>query len=224
MVFLLSKSTFHSQYVDYLFISTKIASVTLQPKPVKMKNKLSITLAIILMTCTVHAQFYKPVLPAAGFTDSLNRIVKDYCFNYHHIQGMALDQLEQMDIYNSIASIPGAKETFIYRFHSEEDTTASWQAIMYKGESFKEAAKIYKTTFRLVNKSRLNFGEDKNGSFSGSMDEPNEDLRFTSSLLHANSNNIMYKNFVANIDLINTMDGWEVKLSLNRMKKDTEKY
>ncbi len=187
-------------------------------------KKLSLTLSFFLVVCMVKAQFYKSVLPSAAFSDSLNIIVKDYCFNYHKIQGEALEMQEQVDVYSSKASIPGAKETFIYRFHSEEDTTASWEAIMYKGESYKEAVKIYKKTFRLVNKTKLHFGEGEAGSFFGSMQEPTEALRFTSSLLRANSSNAMYKNFIANIDLVNTMEGWEVRLSLNRKREDTEKY
>ncbi|MFZ1529174.1 MAG: hypothetical protein WAT19_10505 [Ferruginibacter sp.] len=187
-------------------------------------KKLSLTLSFFLLVYIAKAQFYKSVLPSPAFSDSLNRIVKDYCFNYHQIQGEPLEMQDQLEVYRSLASVPGAKETFIYRFHSVEDSTASWQAIMYKGESYKEAVKIYKNMFRLINKSKLHFGDDKNGSFSGSMQEPTEDLRFTSSLLRANSSNIMYKDFIANVDLLNTMEGWEVKISLNRKREDTEKY
>jgi hypothetical protein len=111
----------------------------------------------------------------------------------------------------------------IYRYNSKVDSTASWQAIMYKGESYKDAAKVYKNTFRLVNKARIHSSELSAG-FSGQMEEPTEDLRFTTSSLQLTSKNELYRNYVAEIELLNTMDGWEVHLNLHYKRDDKEKY
>lgn len=162
--------------------------------------------------------------PSANFNDSLNRIVTAYLTNYRHIQGKIVQEQSDVDIYYSTQSIPGASQAFIYRFHSEEDSTASWQAVMYSGEDYKDAAKAYKNTFRQVNKSRLNFGNGQSGRFEGTYTEPTEDLRFTSSILYSLQESGPYKNFIANIDMVNNFGTWEIRLSLNRKRDDREKY
>ncbi len=129
-----------------------------------------------------------------------------------------------VDIFYSTQSVPGASQAFIYRFHSVEDSTASWQAVMYSGETYKDAAKVYKNTFRQITKSRLNFGNGKTGHFEGTYTEPTEDLRFTSSILYTREESGPYKHFIANIDMVNNFGTWEVRLSLNRKRDDREKY
>ena len=169
------------------------------------------------------AQFYKSLLPSPAFSDSINNIVLNFNSNYYHIQGDVVSSQDDVDIYNSTSSIPGALECFIYRFHSRQDTTASMQAVMYKGEDYKEAAKIYRNTYRLVNKTRLKMNE-ASADFVGVMEEPSESLRFASSLLRTTIDNRVYKNFVAEVELVNNFMDWEVRLNLHSKKDDKEKY
>lgn len=68
---------------------------------------------------------------------------------------MSLSNETDRDSYQSVITLPGSLKCMIYRYHSIEDTLASWHALMYKGENFEEAAKIYKNTFRSVKKSSL---------------------------------------------------------------------
>lgn len=172
---------------------------------------------------TTTAQFYKSLLPSPAFSDSINNIVLNFNSNYYYIQGAVFSSQDDVDIYHSTSSIPGALECFIYRFHSMQDTTASLQAVMYKGEDYKEAAKIYRNTYRLVNKTRLKMNE-ASADFVGIMEEPNESLRFASSLLRTTINNRVYKNFVAEVELVNNFMDWEVKLNLHSKKDDKEKF
>lgn len=180
---------------------------------------------IVVMVNALHAQILKNVIPTpANFNDSLNHIVQAYLSNYRHIQGSIFQAQSDVDIFYSTQSVPGASQAFIYRFHSVEDSTASWQAVMYSGETYKDAAKVYKNTFRQITKSRLNFGNGKTGHFEGTYTEPTEDLRFTSSILYTGEESGPYKHFIANIDMVNNFGTWEVRLSLNRKRDDREKY
>ena len=177
----------------------------------------------ILMPGLSNAQFYKSLLPSPAFGDSLSTIVVDYLRNFRSIEGAPLPSMGDAEVFISNAKLPGSSEFVIYRFKSIEDTTASWQAIMYKGESYKEAAKVYKNTFRLVNKTRINSSLISSG-FSGTLEEPTEDLRFTSSSLRLGTRDQAFKNFVAEVEMVNSYDGWEVHLNLHHKKPDTEKY
>lgn len=56
------------------------------------------------------------------------------------------------------------------------------------------------------------------------MDEPDSILRFTVSTLKTSIQDIVYNNFIAETEMINTYDGWEVHLNLQRRKDDKNRY
>ena len=102
-----------------------------------------------------HAQAHKPFQPSVIFNDSLTRVVIDFRNNFYQVQGKELAPQEGREVYKSIISLPGATHCVIYRFHSIIDTTASWQAILYEGESYEEALTIYKNTYHQLTKSKI---------------------------------------------------------------------
>jgi hypothetical protein len=54
--------------------------------------------------------------------------------------------------------------------------------------------------------------------------EPSEDLRFTTSILRTTAEGELYKNFMAEIEIINTVDGWTVQLNLHSRKEDIDRF
>lgn len=188
-----------------------------------MKEKILIAITLFFLNSSANAQFYKSLLPSPGFTDSISTIVKDFKLNYRSIQSEVISEQADVDIYASTFCLPGSVACYIYRFHSTTDTTASFQALMYKGENFKEAAKIYRNTFRLVNKSKVKMEMSVLG-FSGSMQEPSSSAKFVSSRLDNNSADNQFKNYIAEVEMVYLMDGWEVRLNLHKKKADTDKY
>ena len=189
-------------------------------------KKTNLLLALCLLaTQFTHAQFYKTILPAPdSFTDSLERIVEDFRYNFYPIQGRQLVSEGMVDIYQSNRGIPGAAHCTIQRYHSEEDTTASWQAVMYDGESFDEALKVYKKTFKHIKKAKIKSAERSQYSFSGNLEVPTESVRFTVTPLRLNTTDPEYKYFYAVVEINNNYDGWVVHLNLHSRKDDQEKY
>lgn len=188
-----------------------------------MRSKTFILLLTLITANICKAQFYRSLLPSPGFTDSLNKLVDDFSTNYYNIQGDVVSEQEDVDVYKSKKSLPGALQSSIMRFHSDTDTSASLQLLMYKGDDYKEAEKIYKNTFRLVNKAKLNI-KSGTASFSGVLEEPDESLRFASSSLKINLTDKLYKNFIAEVEIVNDFAGWEVHLNLQSKKDDRDKY
>ncbi len=188
-----------------------------------MQKSISLAIAMLLLLNAGQAQFYKKILPGNNISSAVANITENFQNNYYNIQGEELPADEGREIFRSTVVIPGATQAVIYRFHSKEDTTASFQAILYEGESYKEAVKIYKQTFRQVKGTKFNAGAEKI-SFSGSMEEPTENLRFTSSQLRPDVSSGAYKHFIAEIELINSVEGWTVQLNLHSRKDDTERY
>ena len=171
-----------------------------------------------------HAQVHKPFQPSAVFNDSLTRVVIDFRNNFYRVQGEELTPQEGREVYQSAISLPGATHCFIYRFHSAIDTTASWQAILYEGESYEDALKIYRDTYHQLTKSKMKWYDNRLAAFKGDMEEPDENLRFTNTLLQLNVPDFLYRHFYGAIEITNSYKGWEVHLNLQDKKDDTDRY
>lgn len=187
-------------------------------------RKLFITLLLLFAIQFSKAQFGKSSKNAEAFSDSLSIIVKDFKKNFISIEGQQLTSQGEMDVYRSKITVPGASHCAIYRFHSLEDPSASWQAIMYEGESYDTAVNIYKSTFQKLIKSKMKWEDNSILSFKGTLEIPDENIRFTmTSLKLTNIDLPYYKNFFGEIELTSTYNGWEVHLNLHNKKDDAEK-
>ena len=181
-------------------------------------------LGMFVIIHTSQAQLLKTLLPSPQFSESLNKIVSDFSNNYRNIQGAFIDNDQDRDIFYSIITLPGSVSAVIYRFHSTKDTTASWQATMFRGENYSDALKAYKNTSRYLNKSRVTVPGNANAGFSGKLQEPNPNLTFAVSTFTLNTDAETYKDFLAEVEIVNTSYGeWEVHLSLHNKKPDYEK-
>lgn len=188
-----------------------------------MRKLLTLSIALLLVSQLTQAQFINKILPSTPFTESLTRVVENYQNNYGRIQGPELTPDEDRDVFQSTILLPGASHCVIYRFHSVEDTTASWQAVLYTGEDFKEASKIYRNAFRNLKQTKFTEGGTQN-SLEGDINPPTETIRFTSTILRPAVKTDIYKNFIAEIEMINTLDGWTVQLNLHSRKDDEKRY
>ena len=187
-----------------------------------MRKSFFVSLFILLSCNFCKAQFYKSVLPSPEFSSALEKIVLDFRINFSSITGSNLSNESESEIYESMVKLPGASECIIYKYHSKADTTASWQAIMYKGDDYKEALKIYENVFRLVKKTQVRWIDKSYIGFKGEMEKPTEDVRFAVSSLRFELDDDRYKNFEADVEMLSTYSGWEVHLNLQTKKPDTE--
>ena len=179
-----------------------------------MNKKIFLILLFVASIFTSRAQFYKTYLPSSEFSDSLSKIVKDFKNNFNLIQGKEMIPQPEMNTYQSKTTLPDALHCSIFRYHSIRDTSASWQAIFYDGENYKDAYRIYKDIFNQLKKCKIKIDDKNDNAFIGDFGKPKESVRFTSSSLKLNSNDIIYRNFFADLELTNTYDGWEVQLNL----------
>ena len=179
-----------------------------------MKKILFLILLFVAIFFTSHAQFYKTYLPSSEFSDSLSKIVTDFESNFNLIQVKEMTPQPEMNTYQSKTTLPDALHCSVFRYHSVRDTSASWQAIFYDGENYKDAYKKYKDIFNQLKKSKIKIGDKDDNAFIGEFGKPKESVRFTSSSLKLNSNNMIYRNFFAELELTNTFDGWQVQLNL----------
>lgn len=185
-----------------------------------MRKILSV-LGMLALGHVCQAQLLKTILPPPQFSENLNKVVSDFSNNYYNIQGESIDKDQDRDAYKSLITLPGSVSTIIFRFHSTKDTTASWQATMFKGESYTEALRAYKNTSRYLNKCRIAIPGNANAGFNGKLQEPDANLTFAVSSFTLNTDAEAYKDFLAEVEMINVNYGeWEVHLSMHNKKPD----
>ncbi len=180
-------------------------------------------LALLLITFSLSAQFIKKTSTGPSFTDNLALITKAFQNNFYQIQAERLPSNENLDVYNTTVFLAGSQHCVIYRFYSKNDTSASWQGIMYSGENYKDAIKMYKNTCRLVDKCRVSFNNNETAIYKGKIEEPDANLRFASSVFRLNSKDALYEHFCAEVEILNTgFEQWEVRINLQNKRDDTE--
>ncbi|HMO60892.1 MAG TPA: hypothetical protein PKC39_05805 [Ferruginibacter sp.] len=181
------------------------------------KHVLSITLFCLAAAATAQTA---PKKQATGnFSDSLFKVVDDFRTNFVQLQRNQLPSMPDAMVYRSATCLPGSLHCVIYRYHSVEDKTASWQAILYNGESFEEAIKAYKNAFNQVKKSRMHNIGGKAAAFEGQMENPDENVRFASCILRLKTEDPLYRNLAAEIELVGCYAGWEVHLNIYTRKR-----
>ncbi|MEX0636838.1 MAG: hypothetical protein WD135_08720 [Ferruginibacter sp.] len=193
-------------------------------KPIYAMLKLFTCAALWLCVSTPsNAQFLSKVIPGGHtFSQSLSTVIEHFQNNYNEIKGELLPSDPDRDIFKSTVLLPGTLRCVIYRFHSKEDSSASYQATLYKGEDFNEAAKVYKKVFKQTSQTKFKVGGE-NYSLEGTLLQPSEDLRFTSSILRSTNYSDLYKNFIAEVEIINNMVGYTVHLYLHNRKADIDR-
>ena len=187
-----------------------------------MKKPALLIISFFAIAITQAQLLKKPAPKDNPFEDSLSKVVIDFANNFKNLQSTRLPAEIDADTYLSTICLPGAVHCTIMRYHSVVDNSASWQAIMYAGESYEEAVKVYKNIFGQIKKSKIKGINNNTASFEGTIETADENVRFAVSSLRLNTADIRYTNFVADIELVNNYDGWEVHLNLYKKKKDTE--
>jgi hypothetical protein len=183
----------------------------------------------LLINCTFlicligHAQIYKSVLaPSAAFTDSLQKIVLDFRYDFHRIEDSMIGGGGDYETYGSKVTLPGSTDCQILRFHSVQDTTAAFEATLYQGDNYNDAVKCYRNLVRMLKRSRMKWFDNSLVSFTGSEKDPNPDLNFTITTLSLDTSDPRYKDFYAQVELISEMLNWKVDVSFSNKRSDTE--
>lgn len=156
-----------------------------------------------------------------SFSVNFEKIVLSYRSNFHNIQGEAIPSENEKLAFHSTMTLPGTLHAMINRYHSKQDTSASWLAVLYTGTEYKSALKHYKSICRQINKFRV----AGVGVFKGDYEDPDPNLRFAGTSYKMESDDKLYKNFYAEVDMVmNADEEWEVYVSLVRKKDDQDMY
>lgn len=175
----------------------------------------------LFLVAACPAQVAKQTQASPSFAVNFEKIVQDYRNNFNSIQGEPVPSESEKDVFKSTMTVPGSLHAVIYRFHSKKDQSASWQAVLFTGESQQAALRSYKSMCRQVR----NFRVAGVGVFKGDYREPDPNLRFAGSSFRMESTDKTYDQFFAEVELVmDEEEQWEVHLNLVRKKDDDSMF
>jgi hypothetical protein len=194
---------------------------TQNSKPVKNLTNL---LLAVMATLSVAAQPKLFDNPPSGFSKSMEIILGDFPYNYKHITGDLVQTEGEIEQFASTITLPGAESCTIGFYHSALDTTASWQALMFRNEAFEKAAKEYKHLYHQLNRCKLRMVDGSVYELSGDMETPAEENDMLVSELKIQTADERYRNFKVELEMLYRLDQWVININVVSRKKDSEEH
>jgi hypothetical protein len=176
-------------------------------------KKLIPSVLLSLSLFRVSAQDAKNNQTATDFPTGIRKVVQAYRNNFSTLQGNPSSRDGNSGTFASKVCITGAVSCEIRRYASVKDKSASWTCLLFEGDEFSEAAKVYRSTCTELKKTAIDIGGGQSLGFAGRISTPDENLRFTGTNLKAESKNTAFMNLIAGVELVNNYAGWEVRLS-----------
>jgi len=185
--------------------------------PVVRISKSILMKAIVTLTMAVVASFS---VYSQSFHGVIDSVLEDFPYNLRHISGDLVLAQGEFENYASTVELPGAQSCVITRWHSIEDTTASWQAQMYKGEDFSEASKHYGALFQRLKGCYLRLVDGSKFFLAGDWEPAKEEAPFTTSTLRVQTGDERYREVKVEVELVFLVTDWAVNVNVVSKKRD----
>ncbi|MGZ5247682.1 MAG: hypothetical protein ACXWV5_11575, partial [Flavitalea sp.] len=145
-----------------------------------------------------------------------------YPNNFHNINGELVLSQGEFEHYASLVEFPGSEKNIIGRYHSVADTTASFQATLFRNDDFEEASKQYRAIFKQLKSSPITLIDGSKYYLSGDMSQPDESSDFTVSTMIFPHADRRYYNFKVELELLYQMYEWVINLNMGKRKNDDQ--
>ena len=159
------------------------------------------------------------VLP---FPAAIDAILGDFPFNLRHITGELVLAQGEFENYASMIEVPEAENCIVTRYHSAEDTTASWQARMFRSDDYGPAARKYEELFRKLRTCYVRLVDGSIISLDGVWEPARDGASFTTSTLRLVTGDWRYKEVKVELELVYQLADWAVNINIVSKKRDDE--
>jgi hypothetical protein len=180
-------------------------------------DSLALTDSLRMADSLLHARIR--VLP---FPVVIDVVLRDFPNNLRNITGELLLAQGDIENYASIVQLPDAENCTITRYHSKEDTTASWQAKMYTSDEFGKAAGQYHDLFRKLQSCYITLADGNIAYLQGVWEPAKEGAAFTTSTLRLNNGDWRYREVKVEVELVYLLADWAVHINIVSKKPDDE--
>lgn len=178
-----------------------------------------ISLLTIALLLSLFAFTQKSSTPS--FSHAISAVLEAVPVNFYSISGEPIVSQAGGDDYASLVMVPGAVSCWITRYHSQEDTTASWQALMYKDEDFSKASARYKELYRQLKTCYLKTVDGSTFFLNAEWSAPTEESKFALSTLRVITGDERYKNIQIGLEQHYEFPLWVITIHVGTKKNDT---
>jgi hypothetical protein len=172
--------------------------------------------SIILLV--LNAMIFAGVFAQTPFgnetSNALEKVIRDYPFQFQNIKDGVLLKKEQTTEYGSKIIIPEALGCYITEHQLANIKTISWQANMYQSNDFSSAGKVFKQLYGQIKNSIVKLDNEKPIILNGGYETPSEKSSSTSvffDLLPATNSTQKLK---VDLSMIHSAGKWKVILSV----------
>jgi hypothetical protein len=156
------------------------------------------------------------------FAAVIDAVLKDFPDNLRHLSGDLVLAQGEFENYASAVILPGSEECTITRWHSVDDTTASWQAKMFVSDDFATASGEYHILFRKLQRCYLRLVDGSIIYLNGDWEPAIDGASFTTSTLRLSTGDWRYKEVKVELELAYLMPEWIVRINIVSKKRDDE--
>jgi hypothetical protein len=153
----------------------------------------------------------------------MEAVLHDFPNNYRNISGDLVLAQAETDNYASLVLLPGASECTVTRYHSIEDTTASWQAKMFHSEDFKEVSQRYKELYKQLKGCYLQLVDGSIIYLNAEWEAPTEEKAFVMSTLRLATGDERYKEMKIDLEMVYQFPEWTININVSGKKDDSLK-
>jgi hypothetical protein len=164
----------------------------------------------------------KPAVELMDFPAAIDAVLRDFPNNLRHISGTLELAQGEFENYSSLVSLPGAEKCIVTRWHSVDDTTASWQAELFNGDDFNEAEKQYRLLFRKLQGCYVRLADGSVVYLSGEWEPVKKGASFTTSTLRLMTGDTRYKEVKVELELAYELADWAVRINIVSKRRDDE--
>jgi hypothetical protein len=156
----------------------------------------------------------------SAFIQGVDSVLIDFPKNLRNITGDSLISQGEVDHFFSRVVLPGSESCTISRYHSKEDTTASWQARMFHGEDFARASAAYHNLYRVLKKCYVHLDDGSMVYLKGEWEPANEDKTFSTCTLTLSTPLWRYRKVKVEIEILYQISDWVVNLNVFSKEND----
>jgi hypothetical protein len=199
-----------------------------------MKLLLTLTVAVVAASsCLAQAQTDSTAARAdtvlghtrvrvAPFVDAIDAVLGDLPNNLRYVTGELILAEGEADSYVSLVALPDAENCRVMRYHSVEDTTASWQAKMFSGGDFGTASRKYQQLFQQLKVCYVRLPDGSIYYLEGTWQPAREGVTFTTSTLKLRTDDQRFRDVEVELELVYQLADWAVNINIVTKKPDDE--
>lgn len=156
------------------------------------------------------------------FVDAIDAVLGDLPNNLRYVTGELLLAEAETDCYASLVAVPDAEKCIVRRYHSVEDSTASWQAKMFSGGDFGVAARKYQQLYQQLKTCYVRLPDGSIYYLEGTWEPAREGITFTTSTLTLRTDDQRFRDVKVELELVYQLADWAVNINIVTKKPDDE--